>query len=120
MGHCKAHPITDASTVPFTEALVQDTPEGAVLSVHVQPRAARTEYAGVHGDALKFRVAAPPVEGAANDALCRFLAEQFSLPRSAVVVRSGEVSRRKRVLLTGVPARRVWEVLSLSFPSRLR
>jgi len=100
--------------------VVQECPEGAILTVYVLPRAARTEYAGVHGDALKFRVAAPPVEGGANDALCRFLAEQFSLPRSAVVVRSGEASRRKRVLLTGVPAQRVWEVLTLSFPSRLR
>ena len=102
------------------EAAVRDGPEGAMLTIYVHPRAERTEYAGVHGDALKFRVAAPPVEGAANDALCRFLAVQFSLRRSAVVVRSGEASRRKRVLLTGVPARRVWEVLTLSFPSRLR
>ena len=42
---------------------VQDTPEGALLTIHVQPKASRTEYAGEHGDALKFRVAAPRVEG---------------------------------------------------------
>jgi hypothetical protein len=100
--------------------IVQECPEGAILTVHVQPKAARTEYVGIHGDTLKFRVAAPPVEGAANHALCRFLAEQFNLSRSAVVVRSGGTSRRKRVLLTGVPAQRVWEVLSLSFPNKLR
>ena len=56
-------------------ALVQDSDEGAVLALHVQPKAARTEYVGVHGDTLKFRVAAPPVDGAANEEICRYLAE---------------------------------------------
>ena len=92
---------------------VQDGPDGAVLTIHVQPKATRTEYAGLHGDALKFRVAAPPVEGAANDALCAFLAERFSLPKTAVAVLSGLHSRRKRVLLKGIPRRRVREVLGL-------
>lgn len=93
-------------------ACIQDSPEGAVLIVHVQPNANRTEYAGVYGDALKFRVAAPPVEGAANEALCAYLAKRFGLPRKAVVIRSGAGARRKRVLLAGVPARRVREVLT--------
>ena len=97
-------------TQAMTPAL-RDTPEGAIVTVHVQPNAARTEYVGVHGNALKFRVAAPPVEGAANEALCAFLAERFGLPKSAVVVKSGHGSRHKRVLLTGMPARRVWEIL---------
>jgi uncharacterized protein (TIGR00251 family) len=90
--------------------IVQDSREGAILCVHVQPNATRTEYAGVHGEALKFRVAAPPVEGAANEALCAFLAERFGIPRSAVAVRAGHGSRRKRVLLKAVCAPRVWEV----------
>lgn len=92
-------------------AIVLDGPEGALVTVSVLPRAARTECAGVQGDALKFRVAAPPVEGAANEALCTFLAERFGIPRSAVAVRAGHGSRRKRVLLKGVRAPRVWEVL---------
>jgi uncharacterized protein (TIGR00251 family) len=90
---------------------VQDSPEGAVLFVHVQPKASKTEYAGIHGGALKFRVAAPPVEGAANETLCAYLAERFSLPKKAVVLLSGQGSRHKRVLLKGVSARRVGEVL---------
>ncbi|MEP7153285.1 MAG: DUF167 domain-containing protein, partial [Nitrospira sp.] len=49
-------------------------PGGVTISVHVQPRASRTESAGIHGDALKIRVAAPPADGAANDELCRFIA----------------------------------------------
>jgi uncharacterized protein (TIGR00251 family) len=94
----------------MVSACVRDSPQGALLIVHVQPNAARTEYAGVHGEALKFQVAAPPVEGAANEALCGFLAERFGIPRSAVAFRAGRGSRRKRVLLKGVRAPRVWEV----------
>ena len=95
-------------------AIVLDGPEGALVTVSVLPRAARTECAGVQGDALKFRVAAPPVEGAANEALCTFLAERFGIPRSAVAVRAGHGSRRKRVLLKGVSAKRVRAVLAES------
>lgn len=90
---------------------VQDSPEGAVLTIHVQPKASNTEYAGVHGGALKFRVAAPPVEGAANEALCAYLAGLFGLPKKAVVVWSGHSSRKKRVVLAGVTADRVQDVL---------
>ena len=92
---------------------VQDSPEGAVLTVHVQPKASKTEYAGLHGGALKFRVSAPPVKGAANEALCTYLAGLFSLSKKAVVVQSGHSSRRKRVLLAGVPAGRVQDMLRI-------
>jgi uncharacterized protein (TIGR00251 family) len=91
--------------------MVQDSPEGAILTVHVQPNAARTECAGLHGNALKVRVAAPPADGAANEALCAYLAERFGLPKTAVTIRSGQGARRKRVLLGGVPARLVRDVL---------
>ena len=94
--------------------MVQESPEGAILTVHVQPKATRTEYVGVHGDALKFRVAAPPVEGAANEALCAYLAERFGIPKSAVVVLAGQGSRKKRVLLKGVAGKRVLEALGLT------
>jgi uncharacterized protein (TIGR00251 family) len=92
---------------------VQDNPEGAVLTVHVQPKASKTEYVGLHGGALKFRVAAPPVEGAANEALCAYLAGLFGLPKKAVAVRSGHNSRKKRVVLAGVTAERVQAVLQI-------
>ena len=92
---------------------VQDSPEGAVLTIHVQPKASKTEYAGLHGGALKFRVAAPPVEGAANEALCAHLAELFNLPKKSVVLLSGQGSRKKRVLLAGVTANRVQAVLQV-------
>jgi hypothetical protein len=92
---------------------VQDSPGGAVLTIYVQPKASKTEFAGVHGGALKFRVTAPPVEGAANDALGAYLAERFSLPKKAVVLLSGQGSRQKRVLLAGVRADRVRDVLQI-------
>jgi uncharacterized protein (TIGR00251 family) len=93
---------------------VQNSPEGAILAVHVQPKASKTEYAGVHGDALKFRVAAPPVEGAANEALCAYLAERFGLPKKAVTVKAGQASRHKRVQLRGIPVSQVHAVLGLA------
>lgn len=77
---------------------------GVLLNVHVQPGAARSGYAGMHGDALKFRVAAPPVDGAANDALCGYLARRFGIPRRSVTVVRGLTARRKQVLLAGVAA----------------
>ena len=57
--------------------IVQDTKDGAILTVHIQPRASTTECVGIHGDAIKIRVAAPPVDGAANDRLIRFLARRL-------------------------------------------
>ncbi len=68
-----------------------------VLQVLVQPRARREAFAGVVGDRLKVSLTAPPVEGAANAALCAFLAKQFGVPKRRVVLESGATGRRKRV-----------------------
>lgn len=70
--------------------------------MRVQPRAARTEVVGEQGGALKVRVAAPPVDGAANEALIRFLAERLGVARSAVSVAGGSASRSKTILVTGL------------------
>lgn len=67
------------------------------LTIHVQPRASRTEVAGRHGDAIKIRLKAPPVDGAANAELITFLAQQLGVSRSAVRIVRGETSRRKLV-----------------------
>jgi len=77
-------------------------PTGVRLRVHVQPRAARTEVAGLHGDAIKVRLAAPPVEGAANEALIRLLAERLGVSRSAVSIVNGHSSQRKTIEVDGV------------------
>lgn len=70
--------------------------------VHVVPRARASEIAGRHGDAIRIRLAAPPVDGAANDELVRFLAERLGVPRSAVTIASGASARRKAVEVAGL------------------
>ncbi len=71
----------------------------ATFAVRVVPRAGRTGIAGTRGDALLIRLAAPPVEGAANDALVRFLAGLFDCPLRTVTIASGGKSRDKRVAI---------------------
>lgn len=93
--------------------IVLDTAEGAILTVHVQPKASRTESVGLSGDALKVKVAAPPAEGAANDELSRFLAKQVGVPPSAVVILAGAGSRHKKLLLKGVSSQRVKSAFNL-------
>ena len=75
---------------------------GVRLTLAIQPRASRTELAGVHGDALKIRLTAPPVDGAANEALVRFLAEVLEVPRGAVTITAGQSGRRKTVAVEGI------------------
>jgi len=74
---------------------------GVLVRVHVQPRAARTEVVGRHGDAIRIRLKAPPVDGAANEELLRFLAERLDLPRSAVTLARGATGRTKTVAIGG-------------------
>jgi len=71
------------------------------LTLHIQPGAKKTEIAGRHGDALKIRLAAPPVDGKANDALIRYIADQLKLPKSAVNLKSGQTSRQKVLEVVG-------------------
>jgi uncharacterized protein (TIGR00251 family) len=92
---------------------IQETPEGVLLTVHIQAKASRTEFIGLHGEALKIRVAAPPLDGAANEALCLYLASRFGLAKQSVNLRSGASSRHKRVLLRGVSAERVRQIFAL-------
>lgn len=80
---------------------IEPVPAGCRILVHVQPRASRSEIVGLHGDALKIRVAAPPVEGEANAALCRFLADRLDVPLAAVRLVRGDTARRKLVEITG-------------------
>lgn len=81
---------------------LQEHKDGALVRVHAQPRASRNAVAGVHGDALKIAVQAPPVDSAANEALREFVAELFGLPRARVTLRAGETSRKKTFQLHGL------------------
>ncbi|MDD3353409.1 DUF167 family protein [Zoogloea sp.] len=72
-----------------------------MLSLHVQPGAKKTEFAGLHGDALKIHLAAPPVDGKANAALIAFIARAAGVSKASVELVSGEASRAKRVRIRG-------------------
>ncbi|MEE4252006.1 MAG: DUF167 family protein [Alcanivoracaceae bacterium] len=78
-----------------------------LLDCWLQPRGGRDAVVGLHGDALKIRIGAPPVDGAANQALIRFIAAEFGVSQSSVILESGETSRRKRLRVrnaTALPA----------------
>ena len=78
-----------------------------ILDCHLQPKASRDEFAGLHGERLKIRLTAPPVEGKANAHLLAFLGKAFGVPKSAVILESGELNRQKRVRIprpTRLPA----------------
>jgi uncharacterized protein (TIGR00251 family) len=72
-----------------------------VLTLHIQPGAKRTEVAGLHGEALKIRLAAPPIEGRANEALLRFIAVSFGVPLRQIELKQGGQSRHKVVAIAG-------------------
>jgi uncharacterized protein len=87
---------------------------GVELNVRVIPRAGKTACSGVRDDALVLRVAAPPVDGAANDALIAFFSEALRVPRRAIQIRAGETSRRKRVAIAGVTEAQIRALLKLA------
>lgn len=84
--------------------IARDSAHGALLTVHVQPGSSRTECVGIHGDAIKIRLAARPIDGAANDELIRFIADRCALPRAHVHIQAGAEARRKRLCVKGVAA----------------
>jgi uncharacterized protein len=90
-----------------TPLRIQATATGVRLSIRVQPRAASNQIVGAHGDALKVRLTAPPVDGAANEALVSFLSGAFGIPPRDVTIVAGSSSRSKIVELTGVTEDRV-------------
>jgi uncharacterized protein (TIGR00251 family) len=85
--------------------------QNASIVVHVVPRARATEVVGRYGDAIRIRLAAPPVDGAANEELVRFLAERLDVPRGAVAIVRGAVARRKTVAVDGVTTEAAVRVL---------
>ena len=79
----------------------------ATFAVRVQPRAKRNAVLGEHGDAVKIALAAPPVEGRANEACIAFLAELLGVPKSSISLVSGATWRTKVVTVAGTTAARV-------------
>jgi uncharacterized protein (TIGR00251 family) len=81
---------------------IRNHPEGCTFEIRVIPRASQTKIVGVIEGALKVRIAAPPVEGAANDAVVAFFAKLFKTAKSNVSIVAGERSKKKRVAVRGL------------------
>ena len=90
---------------------LSETPDGVVLNVRAQPRSSRSGIDGLLGDAVKVRIRCAPVDGKANKELVETLADAFGLPKSAVVFKSGETSKTKRIMLRGLTGERVKAVV---------
>jgi uncharacterized protein (TIGR00251 family) len=82
---------------------IQETDSGLVFAILVQPRASKNEVVGLHGDAVKIRLTAPPVEGKANKMCAAFLAKSLGLPKSAVEIVAGHTGRTKQVKVACPP-----------------
>lgn len=83
---------------------IKQDKDGVRIPVYVAPRASRTQITGFHEGAVKIRLAAPPVDGAANDELTQFLAKFFGAPKTSVSIVGGQTSKRKIVLIAGLSA----------------
>lgn len=81
---------------------LEATPGGVRLRLRIQPRASRSEIVGLHGDTIRIRLAAPPVDGAANEELVRHLAETLGVARRAIAITAGHAGRLKTVTVSGV------------------
>lgn len=98
----------------MTELRLRRTAGGVQFAVRLQPRARAPGLAGLHGDALKVRVSAPPVDGAANAMLIEVLATTFGVPAKSVAIVSGQTSRSKLVEVAGVSEADVRRIVASS------
>jgi len=81
---------------------LKETDQGIEFKVKIQPRASTNEITGTFGDAFKLRITAPPVEGAANEAVIKFLKKLFGVSQGDVTISSGLTSRNKIIRVTGI------------------
>ena len=96
-------------------AVIEAADAGVLLRVRVQPRARTERLEGVHGEQLRVRLTAPPVDGAANTACIAFLAKALGVPRSRVRIRSGAKSRDKLIHIADLSPQYVATKLGISF-----
>lgn len=90
---------------------IKETPEGVTFPVRVLPRSSRNEIAGEHEGALKVKLTAPPVEGAANKALIEFLSDKLGVAKSGIEIIIGKSGRSKTVRVSGIGADKVLRLL---------
>ncbi|CAB4893725.1 unannotated protein [freshwater metagenome] len=102
----------------MTVDLITAVDGGVLLAVYVQPGAKRNAAVGLHDGALKLAVAAPPREGAANEAVVRLVAELFGVARRQVELVSGGLSRHKRIAVSSISVADAQGVLAAFFPPK--
>lgn len=87
---------------------IRETPDGFSFKVRAVPRSSRNQVCGIQGEALKIKITAPPVEGAANQAICEFAAKLLGIAKSRVSVASGASSKDKTLVVSEIdpPKRR--------------
>ncbi|RJP90938.1 MAG: YggU family protein [Desulfobacteraceae bacterium] len=82
---------------------IKKQPNGVVFKIHVQPKASKNVIVGLHDNALKIRLTAPPVDGAANKMCVHFLSKELGVPKSAIEIVAGQTSRTKHICISFPP-----------------
>jgi uncharacterized protein (TIGR00251 family) len=95
---------------------ISQSSKGVILAIHATPRASASRIEGLHGDSVKIRLQAPPVDGKANEALIHCLSEKLGIAARDIVLLSGETGRRKRILIHDLSASVTAERLGLPLP----
>jgi uncharacterized protein (TIGR00251 family) len=99
--------------MPDFRMWIQETPEGVIFKVIVQPRGSKNEIVGLQGDALKIRLTAPPVEGAANKMCIEFLAKSLKVRKSDVEIVRGQRSRTKKMLVRSARRKKIESLIKV-------
>ena len=92
---------------------IKETADGVIFHIHVVPKSAKSEVAGVQGDAVKLKINAPPSEGQANSACIKFLSEILGVRKNQVTIVSGYKSRKKTVAIEGRGRKDIEAVISI-------
>ncbi len=96
---------------------IKEKGNGIIFSIHVVPGSAKSEIVGVQDEALKLKIAAPPVEGRANAECIRFLSETLGMRKNQVTITSGHRSRKKIIAIEGLNSKDAMSILSGLLPS---
>ncbi len=78
---------------------IKELSEDLLISINVQPRSSKTEIIGIQDHALKIKLTSPPVEGAANSLLIKFISKELGIAKSRIKLKSGEKSRQKKIII---------------------
>jgi len=93
--------------------LIKETKDGILLKIHVHPGSKKNEICGIHGDALKIKIKAPPVDGEANKACREFLADILKISQSNIILKTGATSRNKSFLIKSLVLEEIKKLIHL-------